>query len=157
MQPKPYTINGDLQCHTPAVVKLKYGQAYVIVKCMRISQAMKNIENQVNAFARGGSNNPAGLYHHLLNYVASHPENNFSVETLLESDNAYLLLKREQQELDLARKDPRCLNNQVSAYIPAYNEEKEAYGWISKSAVLNFKKWLKTRKKAPVEPIVGKK
>lgn len=147
MQPKPYTINGDLQCHTPAVVKLRYGHVYVIVKCMRISQAMKNIENSVNAFARGGSNNPAGLYHHLLNYVAKHPDNDFKVETLLESDNAYLLLKREQEELDKGRKDPKFLNNQVTAYIPAYDEAKEAYGWIPKSAVLNFQRYLKQRPK----------
>jgi len=40
------------------------------------------------------------------------------------------------------------LNNQVEAYIPAYNEEKKMYGWIPPVAVLQFNNWLKSQRKA---------
>lgn len=63
--------------------------------------------------------------------------------------NALELLKAEQRALDAGRNDPACLNNNVLAYIPDYNDETGMYGWIRPGAVLNFKNWLKTRAKKP--------
>lgn len=76
--------------------------------------------------------------------------------TLLEvakkaNKNALELLKAEQKALDAGRKDPACLNNNVLAYIPDYNESTGMYGWIRKGAVLNFKNWLKNRAKKPAK------
>ena len=53
-----------------------------------------------------------------------------------------MLLKNEQLYLDEGRYDPRCLNNQIEAYIPKYNENTGMYGWIPKNAVMNFNRWL---------------
>ncbi len=145
MLTKPYIIRGDNWCES-SVIKIKYGNKYVIAKCKSQPATLKTIENGLNAFIRGGKNNPAGIYFHLFNYVNEHPGNKFKVEPLLESDNGYLLLKREQQELDAGKTNPNFLNNQLEALIPAYNDETDSFGWLSKNNVLNFKKWLKQRK-----------
>lgn len=146
MLAKPYIIRGNNWCDQ-SVVKIKYGNKYVIAKCKSQPATLKSIENGLNAFIRGGKNNPAGAYFHLFNYVKDHPGNKFKVDTLLNSPNGYLLLKKEQEELDAGRKNPNFLNNQVEAYVPAYNDETELYGWMTKNEVLNFRKWLKKRPK----------
>lgn len=147
MLQKPYIIRGDNWCES-CVIKVAYGNKYIIAKCKSQPATLKNIEDSLNAFIRGGKNNPSSIYFHLFNYVKSHPDNKFKVDILLESDNGYLLLKKEQQELDKGKDNTNFLNNQLQAYIPAYNEERGMFGWLTKNNVLNFKKWLKTSKKA---------
>lgn len=147
MKKKPYVIASGHDKHGSCVAKITYDdKKYVIVKCKQAYGSLKRIENGLNAFIRGGTNNPNGLYFHLYNYVKKHPHKDFKVQILLESDNSYELLKLEQTELDEGRKNRAFLNNQVSAYIPPYDEVNRAYGWIPPHAVLNFNNWLKRRK-----------
>ena len=142
MLEKPYIIRGNTWCEG-SVVKISYGKVYVIAKCKSQPDALKRIENGLNAFIRGGKNNPAGIYFHLYSYVQAHPDNKFKVTTLLESDSGYLLLKKEKQELDKGKSNPQFLNNQLEPLIPAYNDETDLFGWLKKNEVLNYKKWLK--------------
>lgn len=144
MLEKPYVICGDNYA-AASVVKIRYGNKYVIAKCKSQPATLRNIENGLNAFIRGGKNNPAGIYCHLFDYVKEHPDNKFKVETILETENAYALLKKEQEELDAGRGNPNFLNNQLEATIPEYDESTDTFGWISKNSVLNFRKWLKRR------------
>lgn len=146
MKEKPYIIRGNNYCES-CVVKIKYGNKYVIAKCKTQSATLKTIENGLNAFIRGGKNNSNGIYFHLFNYVKEHPGNKFKVETLLDSDNGYLLLKKEQEELNKGKDNPNFLNNQHEALIPEYNDETDMFGWLTKNNVLNFKKWLKSKRK----------
>lgn len=145
---KPYRIIGDLWCEIPSLVKIKYGKKYVIAKCKKQSSSLKTIENSLNAFIRGGKNNPNGIYFHLFNYVKDNPDNKFEVTCILETENIYHLLKAEQQELDKGRNNPDFLNNQTEAYIPEYDFDDKSFGWIKQNYVLNFRKWLKSKKNA---------
>jgi hypothetical protein len=143
MKEKPYRIVGSA-AFGKCIVKLKYGNKFVIVKCKEAMSSMKRIENSVNAAVRGGTIDPSGLYAFLIQYVISHPDNKFKVE-YKESDSGYELLKEEQQLLDVNKSNPACLNNQTEAYIPNYNEETGMYGWITKQELLNFRRWQKGR------------
>lgn len=145
MLEKPFRLVGSV-LKKACVIKLKYQEKYVIVKVKDSMTGLKNIENGLNAFLRGGKINEGGLYFHLYKYVMEHPEGSFEVEYLLDSDNVYQLLKKEQEELDAGRSNPNMLNNQVLAYIPQYDHESGAYGWIPRNAVLNYRKWLKARR-----------
>lgn len=147
MKPKPYVIASGAMQIGSSVMKITYdGKKYIIVKCKMAYNSLKSIENSLNAFIRGGKNNPDGMYFHFFNYIKKHPHKEFIVEKLIESDNAYELLKREQLELYKGLMDRAFMNNQVNAYIPAYNEDNRAYGWIPAHAVLNFNNWLKKNK-----------
>jgi hypothetical protein len=147
MKEKPYRIVGSA-AFTKCVCKVFYGgRKFVVVKCKDSMQSLKRIENSLNAFIRGGVNDKNGLYFHLFNYVQQNPNKKFKVQYLFESENGYELLKKEQEELDKNKHNPSCLNNQIEAYVPNYNEETEMYGWITKQEVLNFRKWQKHRPK----------
>lgn len=151
MKQRPYTIASGRMIVGSCVLKITYdGKKYVIAKCKAGYDGLKRIENGLNAFIRGGTNNPEGIYFHLYNYVKKHPNKNFHVEVLLESDSAYQLLVREQQELYIGMNDRSFLNNQTKAYIPAYNDVNMAYGWIPGHAYMNFQNWLK-KNKPPVK------
>jgi len=146
MLDKPYIIRGNNWCES-SVIKIKYGNVYVIAKCKSQPATLKTIENGLNAFIRGGKNNPGGIYFHLFNYVKAHPDNKFKVTTLLQSVNGYLLLKKEKEELMKGKNNPNFLNNQIEPLIPEYNDETDTFGWIKKNEVLNYKKWLKNKQK----------
>lgn len=147
---KPYIIRGNNYAES-CVVKIMYGKkpnmVYIIVKCKSLPAALKNIENSLNAFIRGGKNNPDGLYYHFFNHIKEYPDLSLKVETILESDNGYLLLKEEQNQLELSKADYSFLNNQTEAYIPAYDEANQCYGWLTRQNVMLFQKYLKSRKK----------
>jgi hypothetical protein len=149
MLEKPYRIVGSTK-HEACVVKLKYEDKYVIIKCKNSFTTLKAVENGLNSFLRGGKNNPAGFHFHLYNHIKEHPGGKIKVEYLSPEawNDPYKLLVIEQQRLDDGRNDPNMLNNQRDAYIPPYDEATGLYGWISPGAVLNFRNWLKRRKKA---------
>lgn len=148
MLTKPFIIRGNNWAEQ-SVVKVSYGSKFVIVKCKSQPGYLKTMENDLNAFMRGGVNREHGLYFHLYNFVKKNPNLVFKVETILESADGYLLLKAEQEQLDLHRNNKHFLNNQVNAYIPRYNEETQMYGWLTKNSVLNFQKWMKTSRVRP--------
>lgn len=129
----------------PCVYRLSFNDKYVIVKAKDCQKSIEAVQKALNQFLRHSElqRNPENLYYHFFSFVSKHHKGTFEVRVLSESDSAYELLKAEQTALNEARKDKNCLNNAVDAYIPVFNEATDSYGWISKSAVLNFKKWIK--------------
>lgn len=129
------------------VYKLSLNDRYVIVKAKDHESSVSAIQKALNQFIRHSESqrNPGNLYFHFFSYVEKQKEGKFEVEILVESDNAYELLKMEQTELNKVSKDKKCLNNTTDAYIPQFNEITSMYGWITKQSVLNFKKWLKNK------------
>lgn len=146
MLPKQYIIRGDNYLDTPCIAKIIYGKKYVIAKCKSLPATLKNMEDSLNSFLRGGKNNSNGLYYFLNEYVAKHPGDIFKVEILEKSDHPYKLLIREQLELEAGR--TALLNNQKEVYIPVTLHDNGKYGgWILPIDVTNFHTWLKKHKK----------
>lgn len=131
------------------VYKLSFNDKYVIVKAKDHESSVNGIQKSLNQFMRDSElqRKPDNLYFHFFSHVEKEYEGKFVVDIILESDNAYELLKAEQIELDKSVLDKKCLNNTTLAYIPQFNELTGLYGWIKKQSVLNFKKWLKKNPK----------
>jgi|SRR5579863_10072041 len=148
MLTKPFRIVGSIH-QSPGVAKIKYSDKYVIVKCKDSIKTLKMIENGLNAFLRGGKNNPDGFHFYFYNHIKEHPGGQIRVEYLSKPDetDVYRLLILEQQALDAGRRDPNMLNNQRDAYIPPYDDATGLYGWIPPGAVLNYRNWMKRRKR----------
>lgn len=134
--------------------KLYYGDRYVIVKGKTLAGSVYLIEKGYAGFLAGGKLAERGFglkawksknayYFKLYSYMKKFPSLQFRVEVLLESNNGYQLLKHEYIELQKCIRDKKCLNSNVTSYIPQFREETKSYGWISKAHVLNFKKFLK--------------
>lgn len=145
MLEKLYIIRGNNYLDTPCLVKVSYRNKYVIAKCKSLPATLKNMEDSLNSYLRGGKNNPDGLYYYLNEYVKKYPGDTFKVEMLLASDSPYQLLMREQLELEVGGRN--LLNNQKQVYIPATMHDNGMYaGWIRPIDVTNFRTWLKKHK-----------
>ena len=128
----------------PAVIRVTYGGKYVIVKGKTIAGALYFIQLGYTWFRsdKPGTNN---WYEHFYNHIKRNPGKRFSVRVILKTSDIAELLKKEQDELDKCRWDSDCLNNNVEAYIPKYNEETQMFGWIEKGVILGFRKHLKSK------------
>lgn len=128
------------------VYRISFNDKFVIVKAKDHIMSIQAIQKSLNQFMRNSElqRNPTNLYYHFFSYVEKVKDGYFTVEILLESDNAYELLKAEQKALNEAIKDKKCLNNNVEAYIPDFNEITGMYGWLPKTSVMSFKKWKKS-------------
>lgn len=152
-----------------SVYRLWYGDRYVIAKGKTLPGSIYLIQKGLAYFLAGGGRvgkgTPAGepgkghqegqgkntYYFQFYQFIKENPGLKWSVELILEHDNGYQLLKREQIELEAAIKDKKCLNSNVIAYIPKFRKESALYGdWIKPTHVLNFKKFLK--RPSPVDP-----
>jgi hypothetical protein len=128
------------------VFKLHYGSKYVIIKGKTMSGVIYLFEKgyaHFLAFDHSAGDKRNVYYFKFYSYIKSHPNLQFKIEMLLESENAYQLLKMEQIALNISIKDKNCLNNNLTAYIPQYRATTQSYGWINKGSVLSFKRYLK--------------
>lgn len=152
MKEKLYRLVGSEKYrYDGCVLKVKYGDKYIIAKCKDSFLGLKGIENALHSFLRGGKNNPDGYYCHFFDYVKANldPSKKMEVSYLSQpKDSPYKLLVIEQQELDKGLMDPNMLNNQRDAHISLYDEGTGLYGWISPADVLNFQNWKKRQKRA---------
>lgn len=141
--PREYGVNS-------CVYKLSFNDHYVIVKAKDHCSSVAAIQKAYNQFMRHSEfqRKPDNIYHYFFSYCEKQKEGTFRVDILLEDSNPYNLLVAEQKELNKSMKDKKCLNALADAYIPEFNELTGMYGWIPKQAVMNFKKWLKTKPKS---------
>ena len=128
------------------VFKLTFRGKYIIVNGKSLGGSLYFIQLGYSWY-RDKVEHPGMLYLHFYRHVKAHPRAKAKLEVLLATSDQYLLLKTAQEAIDKARYSPNFLNNTVEPYIPQYSDLTEEYGWMDKSAVLNFKKWLKTRKR----------
>lgn len=128
----------------PCVFRLTYGGKYIIVKGKTVAGSLFLIQKGYGWFSESKVERDA-LYLYFYRFIKGNQGKRFSVRIILKTSDTLALLKREQDELDKSRFDPNCLNNNIEAYIPRYNEETGMYGWLSQGPVLNFWKYLKSR------------
>ena len=128
------------------VYKLSYAGKYVIVKGATLVGSLKIINNAYKQYDPKNERFAGHLYGHLFKHLfLTEDLGRFRIKTFAKLNgrtSQYQLLKREQMELDKARYDTNCLNNNVEAYIPAYKPKTNSFGWIDLSAAANFKKYL---------------
>ena len=133
------------------VYRLTYGDRYIIVKGKTLTGSIYLIEKGYANFISswGGpegkeTDETNDYYKKFYTYIFKNPKLPFKVEVLLESYNGYQLLKKEQQELNAAIRDKKCLNSNLTAYVNKYSKKTGSYGWLNKGHVLAFKKFLKS-------------
>lgn len=133
------------------VYKLSYAGKYIYIKGKSLAGSLIILTDTMKSFNNKNSERFKGhLYTHLYNHIGDYPGNRFTIKIIATADDEqsfYNLLKEEQMVLDAARYDTDCLNNQTEAYIPQYNDSTGMYGWLPKSAVMNFKKYLTSQER----------
>jgi hypothetical protein len=132
------------------VYHLSYAGKFLIVKGKTLCGSLIIIANTWEQFTRGRDRFKDHLYTHLYNHVWGKSGYPFKVNIIAKVGpkfSQYELLKREQMELDKHRYNTLCLNNAIDVYIPKYNEETGMYGWLEKTAVMNFNRYLESKQR----------
>ena len=141
--------NEDVQF---VVYKLSYAGKFIFIKGKTLAGSLIILTDTLNSFSEGNDDRFRGhLYTHLYNHFLDHPGGRFRVKIIATAgrdQDFYSLLKQEQMALDEFRYSADCLNNQLEAYIPQWSEKTASYGWIPKTAVMNFKRWLDSEERA---------
>lgn len=131
------------------VFRLTYAGKYIIVKGRTLAGSLFLIDKGYEWFTPKKATNET-LYKHFYNHIKRHPGKRFRCRVLLKSKNHYSLLKREQTELDKARFDPKCLNNNIESYIPQQSDITGDFGWIPKRSVSIFMNYLQSKQRAAI-------
>jgi len=133
------------------VYRLSYAGKYVIIKGRTMAGSLIIIDNAYRQFGPDKRRFSTHLYRYLFeHFFLTEDCGRFRIKMLAKLNsktNQYQLLKREQMELDKARYDTRCLNNNIEAYIPVYSKNTHSFGWIDTSAAANFKKYLNSNER----------
>jgi hypothetical protein len=132
------------------VYKLTYSGKFIIVKGKTLCGSLTIISNTFKQYKEDNKRFRGHLYRHLYDHFKANDCGRFRFKTLARVNSKtdqYKLLKREQMELDKNRHNPKCLNNATEVYIPLYDEITDMYGWLNRSAVMNFKKWLDSKER----------
>jgi hypothetical protein len=132
------------------VYRLTYKGKFIIVKGKTLCGSLIIIANTWEQFTRGRDRFKDHLYTHLYNHYWGKSGGRFTIKILAQVGpkcTQYEMLKREQMELDKHQVNVKCLNNAPEVYIPNYNETTGMYGWLEKTAVMNFKKWLDSKQR----------
>lgn len=133
------------------VYKLSYAGKFIIVKGKTLAGSLIIISNTYLQYKDDSKRFTGHLYKHLYDHFKANEGGRFRIKTLAKKGRKitqYNVLKREQMELDKNRYNPLCLNNQLEAYIPLYNERTDTYGWLDRITVMNFKRWLSSKERA---------
>jgi hypothetical protein len=133
------------------VYRLTYAGKFIIVKGRTLCGSLIIISNTFDQYKADAKRFKGHLYRHLYDhYLANKEIGRFRIKTLAKVSSKidhYKLLKREQMELDKSRYVPECLNNSLEAYIPIYNDTTDMFGWLPRSTVMNFKRYLDSKER----------
>lgn len=131
------------------IYKLWYAGKYVVIRCKTLRRSKQNLEIDIKYFFKNQHKNrpeerrEGNLYHDFYCHILENPDQNFTVEILLPSNNPLELLKAEYMELLKAKYDPRCLNNNFEPYIPKFTQVNGKKSWINRGYYLNYMNWKK--------------
>ena len=132
------------------VYRLSYAGKYIFIKGKSLAGSLIILTDTLSVYDPENIRFKGHLYSHLYSHVLKNPGGRFRIEVLCtaqEDAGFYGMLKTEQMLLDEHRYSPECLNNQTEAYVPLYNEKTGMYGWIPKTAVMLFNRYLKSAKR----------
>lgn len=133
------------------VYRLSYAGKHIYIKGRSLVGSLVMFMNGFNVFNEESNASKNNFYYHMYKHILStDTASRFRVKVIAAIDNNcdhYMLLKEEQSILDQDRYNPNCLNNQMEAYIPKYNESTNMHGWFPRSAVMNFQKWLQSQER----------
>lgn len=147
----------DEQLETGSCIyQLYYGDRFAIIKAKTLAGSIYLFVKGYAAFigAGGGTGNAKGgkgqnewdgtnsYYFKFYKYIHDNPGKKFRVEVIMESNSGYYLLKQEQRFLNITIQNNKCLNSNVTSYIPKFNKKTGMYGWITKRNVADFRRFL---------------
>lgn len=132
------------------VYKLYYGDRYIINYGKDLAGSLfliqKGFAYHVAYGQKEADDKKNKTWMKFYRYIQKNPKLKFRLEVLFKSKSAFQVLKRCQIELDKAISDRKCLNNNLTPYLPVYRPNLNMYGWITPRQIKLFENF--TRKQS---------
>lgn len=129
------------------VYKLHYGDRYIINYGKDLAGSLfliqKGFAYHVAYNQKESDDKTNKTWIRFYRYIEKHPNEKFKIEVLFKNKSAFQILKRCQISLDNCISDRKCLNNNLTPYIPVYRPNLNMYGWITSRQVKLFDTFIK--------------
>jgi len=125
-----------------AIIKLSYGDKYIITKCRDINWLEKEFRSTLRRLADKELKRD-NFYYKFAKYILSVDAKKVLCEVLYQTENGYDVLKKELQLLMEHYGTKDCLNENNIPYIPKTTYAKKGSSWLKQNEFLNFMKLLK--------------
>ena len=125
---------------TPVVFKLYYGEKYIIHKGKYLAASIKILERNCGYYIAYNHDKKDNVdyYEAFYNYVKKNPNLTFRVEVIKHDIDAFEILKTEHILLNNSIRDKNCKNNNLTPYIPKFNEKTGMYNWIKQEELERY-------------------
>lgn len=129
----PIEVPTDTYVGSPACVyKVFFGTKYLIWKGKRLLQSAEMLAAGIERYIRLGQNDPESWICHVCKHIVATRcmrakieviDSDFVPDGSVSAIDVYRMLKLEQQLLNEATGDSKCLNNNTQAYVSQWMEE----------------------------------
>lgn len=124
------------------VYKLYYGDRYIINYGKDLSSSLFFIQNgyayHLAYDQKEADSKKNKTWIKFYRYIQKNPKLKFELEIVFKNKSAFQVLKQCQISLDNSIGDKKCLNNNLTPYIPVYRPKLNMYGWITPRQVKLF-------------------
>ena len=151
--PKGITDNPVYAC-----VRLNIGSKFFIVKTKSLAWLEMQLNKCLKAYNISGLS-VDNIFYPIVRYIHKTGHYEIYVKVILQSENAYQVIKAEYLALKKVEGQQLCLNASFAPYEPKFNAKTDMFGWLTKNQFLNYKKLLvnEERKAAGIKRKYNKK
>lgn len=125
-----------------AIVKLSYGDKYIITKCRDIGWLEKEFRSTLRRYDDKELKRE-NFYYKFAKYIHSVDAKKVLCEIIYQTENGYDVLKKELELLIEHYGNKDCMNENNIPYIPKTIHAKKGSSWLKQNEFLNFMKLLK--------------
>jgi len=123
-------------------VRLNIGHRFFIVKTKSLSWLESELNKCLKSYNISGLS-VSNMFFPVIKYIHKNGYYEIEVKVIVESNNAYSVIKGEYLALKQAEGNSKCLNKSFEPYTPVFNSKTGMFGWLTVNQFLNYKKFVK--------------
>lgn len=135
--PKSVMGNPGFTC-----ARLNIGHKFFIVKTKSLTWLEMELNRCLKSYNISGLK-VTNMFFPIIKYIHNNGYYEIEVKPIIQSENAYQVIKAEYLALKEAKGNTKCLNQSFEPYTPQFNSKTGMFGWLTVNQFLNYKKFLK--------------
>lgn len=142
--PEGITVTPIFTC-----ARLNIGNRFFIVKTKSLSWLETELNRCLKSYNINGLK-ADNMFLPIIKYIHNNGYYEIEVRPIIQSDNAYKVIKSEYVALKQAQGNTKCLNQSFEPYTPVFNSKTGMFGWLTVNQFLNYKKFVKNEQRGIV-------
>lgn len=126
------------------LARLNIGHKFFIVKTKSLAWLEMELNKCLKSYNISGLN-VSNMFLPIIKYIHNNGYYEIEVKPILQSENAYKVIKEEYAALKKVEANTKCLNESFEPYTPLFNSKTGMFGWLTVNQFLNYKKFVKNQ------------